>query len=156
MENTGVNQWGILPSEIWQSRKPGKHTKMTWGWRERYCHTDLQGREIASPSEPGTQAHVLFFPRQRSLSLWPSLGTSIFLCNWNQTLDLTGPDTEPGPVGLLGTTPLCVPHFFDYRKQSSFSFHDFLWVLTGRFKQLLIKEGRGGETREKQSRAVLG
>ena len=127
------------------------NTQTTWWWRERCCHIDLEGREIASPSEPGTQAHVLSFLRQRSVSLWPSPGTSIFLCNWNQTLDLTGPDTEQGPVVLLGTTPFCVPHFFDYRKQSSFSFHDLPWVLTGRFKQMLIKEGRGGETREKQT-----
>ena len=27
-----------------------------------------------------------------------------------------GFDAEQGPVGLLGTKPFCVPHFFDYRK----------------------------------------
>ena len=41
--------------------------------------------------------------------------------------------------------------FFYYRKQASFSFHDLPWVPMGRFKQLLIREGIGGETREKQT-----
>ena len=70
---------------------------------------------------------------------------------------------KQGPVGLLGTRPFCVPHFFDYRKQASFSLHDLPWVpylpiWMGRFKQLLIREGRWWETREKytQSRAALG
>ena len=36
-----------------------------------------------------------------------------------------------------------VPHFFDYRKYPSFSFHDLSWVPRGKFKQLLIREGRG-------------
>ena len=67
-----------------------------------------------------------------------------------------GIDTAQGPVGLLGTKTFCVPHFFDYRKQPSFSLHDLPWVPIGRFKQLLIREGRGRETREKQSRAALG
>ena len=61
-----------------------------------------------------------------------------------------------GSVGLLGTRPVCVPRFFDYRKWPSLSLHDLPWVPTGRFKQLLNKEGRGYETREKQSRAALG
>ena len=60
------------------------------------------------------------------------------------------------PVGLLGTRPFCVPHFFDYRKQHSFILHDLSWVPMGRFKQLLVREGRRCETREKQSRAALG
>ena len=58
------------------------------------------------------------------------------------------PDTEWGPVGLLGTNAFCVPHFFDYRKQPSFSLHDFTWVTTSRFKQLLIRERRSCETQE--------
>ena len=33
-------------------------------------------------------------------------------------------DTLQGPVGLLGTRTFCVPHFFDYRKQPSFTLHD--------------------------------
>ena len=33
-------------------------------------------------------------------------------------------DTEQGPVGLLNTKPFCVPHFFGYRKQPSFSLYD--------------------------------
>ena len=46
---------------------------------------------------------------------------------------------------------LC-PSFIDYRKQPSFSLHDLPGVPNGRFKQLLIREGRRCETREKQSR----
>ena len=41
------------------------------------------------------------------------------------------------------------PHFFDYRKQASFSLHDLPWLPRGRFKQLLIREGRGCKAREK-------
>ena len=37
---------------------------------------------------------------------------------------ILGTDTEQDPVGLLGTKPLCVPHFFDDRKQALFSLHD--------------------------------
>ena len=51
---------------------------------------------------------------------------------------------------------LCSSHFFDYRKQPSFSLHGLLLVPMGRFKQLLIMKGRGHKTREKQSRAPLG
>ena len=58
---------------------------------------------------------------------------------------------EQGPVGLLGTKAFCVPHFLDYRKQPSFSLHDLPRVPMGRFKQLLIREGKGCETREKQT-----
>lgn len=29
---------------------------------------------------------------------------------------ITTPNTKQGPVGLLGTKPFCVPHFFDYRE----------------------------------------
>ena len=35
------------------------------------------------------------------------------------------------------------PLFLDYRKLPSFSLHDLPWVPRGRFKQLLIREGRG-------------
>ena len=59
-------------------------------------------------------------------------------------------------MGLPGTKAFCVPHPFDYRKQPSFSLHDLPWVPIGRFKQLLVREGRGCETREKQPRAALG
>jgi len=55
-------------------------------------------------------------------------------------------DTVQGTVGLLSTR-LCVPHFFDYRKQPSFSPHDLPGVPMGRFKQLLIRERRGWENR---------
>ena len=61
-----------------------------------------------------------------------------------------------GPVGLPGTKTFCVPHFFDYRKQPSFSLHDCPWVTKGRFKQLLIRKGRGWKIKEKQSWAALG
>ena len=44
-------------------------------------------------------------------------------------------------MGLLSTT-FYVPHFFDYRKQPSFSLYDLPWVPVGRFMQLLIREGR--------------
>ena len=60
-------------------------------------------------------------------------------------------DTEPGSVGLLGTKSFCVPYSFDYRKQPSFSLHDLPWVPMESFKQLLIRKGRGWETREKQT-----
>ena len=53
-----------------------------------------------------------------------------------------------GSVGLPGTK-VCDPHFFDYRESSSFSLHDLSWVPMGILKQLLIREGRGKETREK-------
>ena len=59
-------------------------------------------------------------------------------------------------MGLLDRKALCVPHFFDFRRQPSFSPHPLPWVPVGRFKHLLIREGRGFETREKQSRAALG
>ena len=54
-----------------------------------------------------------------------------------------------GPVGLPGTKTFCVPHFFDYRNQPSFSHHDILWVPRDRFKQLLIRGRRGCKTRKK-------
>ena len=59
-------------------------------------------------------------------------------------------------MGLWGTKTFCVPHFFDFRRQPSFSPHALCWVPMGRFKHLLIREGRGFETREKQSRVALG
>ena len=61
-----------------------------------------------------------------------------------------------GMVGLLVTRLFSVPHFFDYRKQPSFSLHDLSWVPMDRFKQLLIRERRECETRKKQSRAAMG
>ena len=65
-------------------------------------------------------------------------------------------DSMQGPVGLLGTRPLCVPHFFDYRKQPSFNLYSLPWVPVGSFKQLLIRERRGWETSEKQSKEASG
>ena len=65
-------------------------------------------------------------------------------------------DIKLGSVGLLGAKTFCVPHFFDYRKQPSFSLHDLPWVPMDRFKQLLIMEGKGCKTRETQLRASIG
>ena len=59
------------------------------------------------------------------------------------------------PGGVPGHKA-CAPPFLDYRKQASFSLHDLPWVPTGIIKQLLIREGRGWEIKEKQSRAALG
>ena len=47
-------------------------------------------------------------------------GTSVFFTGEHNHKS----DTEQGPVGLLGTKSFCVPRFFDYRKQPSFSLHD--------------------------------
>ena len=60
-------------------------------------------------------------------------------------------DAEQGPLGLLGTESFCVPRFFDYRKLPSSALHYLPWVPVGRLKQLLIREGREYEIREKQS-----
>ena len=65
-------------------------------------------------------------------------------------------DIKLGSVGLLGAKTFCVPHFFDYRKQPSFSLHDLPWVPMDRFKQLLTREGKRHKTRETQLRATMG
>ena len=57
--------------------------------------------------------------------------------------------------GSWAQKPFCVFHFFDYRKQASFSIHEFPWVPLSRFKQLLIREGRGCETRGKTLRETI-
>ena len=44
------------------------------------------------------------------------------------------------------TQGFCVLHFFDYRKQTSFSLHDLPRVPMGRVKQLLIKDMREKQT----------
>ena len=54
-------------------------------------------------------------------------------------------ETEQGPVGLLGTKAY-VPHCF-LRNMPHSTFLTF-----PEFKQLLIREGRGVESREDQSR----
>ena len=64
---------------------------------------------------------------------------------------LPASDTTQGPVGLSGIKTICVPHFLYCRKRPSFSLCDLPWVPMGRFKQLLIREGSGCETREKQT-----
>ena len=52
-------------------------------------------------------------------------------------------DTEQDPAGLLDTKVFLCLLFLVCRKQASFSLHDLSWVPKGRFKQLLIREGRG-------------
>ena len=53
--------------------------------------------------------------------------------------------------GSWAQKPFCVPHFLITGNRLFFSLHDALWIPTGRFKQLLIREGRGCGTREKQT-----
>ena len=50
---------------------------------------------------------------------------------------------EQDPVGLLGTKAFVCPPFLVFRKEASFSLQDLPWVPKGRFKQWLIREGRG-------------
>ena len=59
-----------------------------------------------------------------------------------------------GPCGGLLGTGLCVQCFFDYRKQPSFRSPDLSWVPMGRFKQLLIREGTGGDARPGRNKTV--
>ena len=56
------------------------------------------------------------------------------------------------PSRALGASrPFCVPPFLWWQKIGFLQPPRLPWVLKGRFKQLLIREGRGYETREKQS-----
>ena len=71
-------------------------------------------------------------------------------------LNPEGNDTAQVPVGLLGTRPFRILHFFDCTEESSFSLHDLLSVPMSRFNQFLIREGREWETRDKQPRAAFG
>ena len=96
--------------------------------------TEEKGRNLHNYPKPGSLTHNLMKFSQQP---------------WK--IDVV--DTMQGPVGLLGTRFFCVPHFFDYRKQPSFSLHDLPWVPTGRFKQLLIREGedeRPGRNNQEQ------
>lgn len=65
-------------------------------------------------------------------------------------------DTEQGPVGFLSIKLFCVPHFFDYRKYSFYSasmtFPEFQW---GKFKQLLIRGGRGDPTNQEDQGEII-
>ena len=57
---------------------------------------------------------------------------------------------EQGPVGLLGTQPFCVPYFLFLGNKLQPP-----WLSLGskdRFRQLLIKKGRGHHGREEPSR----
>ena len=73
-------------------------------------------------------------------------------CHWHKPH--TGAATGTPCRALRGSWAqgLCGPHFCDDRKQPSFSLQDLPWVPVGRFKQLLIREGRGCKAREKQSK----
>ena len=72
--------------------------------------------------------------------------------------DMQGSDTEQDHMGPLGTKAFLSPPFLWL--QVSVSLHVLLWVPTGSFRELLIREGRGRETREEQSKrnnsAALG
>ena len=59
---------------------------------------------------------------------------------------------QAGSCGAPGHTRLSVSPFLIFRKWASFSLQDVPWVPRGRFRQLLIREGRDAETREEQSR----
>ena len=90
----------------------------------------------------------------RKVTGWGSQNLRLFMsdmlpCNF-PSFSFQVSDTEQDPVGLLGTKPFCVFHFFDYTKQASFSIHEFPWVPINRFKQLLIRKGRGWGPREEQ------
>ena len=57
--------------------------------------------------------------RESEMLLYLVVGSSLerHNCHWLEN------DAEQGLVGLLRIKILCVPHFFDYRKQPSFSLH---------------------------------
>ena len=55
-----------------------------------------------------------------------------------------GNETEQDLVGILEAKAFLCTLFPDYRKQASFSLHDLPWAPRIRFKQLLIREGKGG------------
>ena len=86
-------------------------------------------------------------------------GRDLVSCQWiyfQDWIHCRESDNMQGMMGLLVTRLFSVPHFFDYRKQPSFSLHDLSWVPMDRLKQLLIRERRECETRKKQSRAAMG
>ena len=68
-------------------------------------------------------------------------------------------DPMQGPVGSWAQDLSVSPISLIIRKSlhsAPMTFPGFMGDLMGRFKLLLIREGRGCETREKQSRAALG
>ena len=70
---------------------------------------------------------------------------------------VTGPalsETQQDPVGLLGTKAFLCPPFLVFRKWASFSLHDLPRAPRGRFRQLLIRKGRGSRAREEPSRTI--
>ena len=56
-------------------------------------------------------------------------------------------------MGLLGLRPFCGPRFFDYRKQHSLSLHAS--QSSNGLIQTVVRERKGWETREKQSKVAL-
>ena len=93
---------------------------------------------------------AIFLELQKKCLLCSSVETSVSISFKEACRYMPHGSYQKGPVGLLGTRALC-PYCFDCRKQPSFSLHHLPWVPVGRFKQLLTREGRGCETREKQT-----
>ena len=58
-------------------------------------------------------------------------------------------------MGLLGTKPFCVPHFFDYKKLPSFSLHDPEFQQADSSSCSLGKGGDARKGRNKQSRETI-
>ena len=93
------------------------------------------------------------------LFLWRTLTQTLLIPHW-LVLPLRVPKRwedknslwyQAGPCGTPGHKAFLCPPFYDYRKQPLFSFHDLPWVPVGRFKQLLVRERKRCETREKQN-----
>jgi len=51
--------------------------------------------------------------------------------------------TKQGSLGLLGTKAFLCPPLLVFRIWASFSLHDLPCAPRGRFRQMLIREGRG-------------
>ena len=133
------------------------HESGKWKWSHSVV-SDSSDPMDWSPS--GSSIHGIF---QERVLEWGAIAFSRYTHTVGYYLDFEknnlatySTDIKQGPLGLLGTKTFCVPHFFDYRKQPSFSLHDCPWVTKGRFKQLLIRKGRGWKIKEKQSWAALG
>ena len=107
----------------------------------------LHWRQIFFSSEP---------PRNPILcSVLPKNNYSHFSSNiWSQGWEVSKKSRVLIPCRALWGSwaqGLHVSHSFHYRKQPLFSLRELLWVSVGRFKQLLITEGRGFEIMKKQS-----
>ena len=107
----------------------------------------LHWRQIFFSSEP---------PRNPILcSVLPKNNYSHFSSNiWSQGWEVSKKRRVLIPCRALWGSwaqGLHVSHSFHYRKQPLFSLRELLWVSVGRFKQLLITEGREFEIMKKQS-----